>query len=252
MLKPFLEKQNRRGLQSLWNMEFQKRGVVHFHVWFDRELVDFEQKAIARDWLHYSGQERDEKALKVHLHEKFYTAWTVDLKANYAAKYACKSEQKALPKGIENFGRFWGIRIHTGLEQVVFQFTSEKTFRQAVRGIKNYEKRTKGNTVFRAVGKNFPTNGVIENIKVVDVFDKTDTENFQAVLNDNFDDDRRYICAKVGKFFPRFTNNILGSRLASRRYMSIERVRDIQRIVENVIKNSRSAPVVAPLLLSAY
>jgi hypothetical protein len=116
----------RRGIKNLWVVEFQERGVPHYHVWMDRRFEnrpaweDSEGKKswrpLGRAWLRISGQGGDPKAVEFTLHEKSYKDWTVIVGKNYAAKYASKNLQKELPEGIKSYGRWWGCSRDLVLE----------------------------------------------------------------------------------------------------------------------------------------
>ncbi|NLM67260.1 MAG: hypothetical protein GX180_08815, partial [Enterococcus sp.] len=108
-LHTVLEEMKRKKIRYLWVVEFQKRGFPHYHIWIDRFFENGEWKKYSQMWLKltkdYNGTE---EAKKFHLNERCYTKWDVRFDLNYAAKYAQKQNQKWLPKGIENYGRWWG------------------------------------------------------------------------------------------------------------------------------------------------
>lgn len=88
-----------------WFLEFQERGAPHYHL--------FTNYFVGKDWLanawyevvgtgdpdHLKAGTRAEALRKGH-----------KVAAMYATKYAQKQEQKAVPKGYLNVGRFWGVR----------------------------------------------------------------------------------------------------------------------------------------------
>jgi hypothetical protein len=92
----------RRGLRGLWFLEFQRRGAPHLHVF----LTDKADKREVREaWARIvdSGDPKHLKAgTRIEALRKVYGA------AAYAAKYASKMRQKAVPEGFEDVGRFWG------------------------------------------------------------------------------------------------------------------------------------------------
>lgn len=107
-----------RGVKYLWVLEFQRRGVPHFHVWMSRQFRDCPEKEdnydndswrpIMRSWLKFSKQNDDKKAVSFGMHQRCYTHWKIMDKVNYAAKYAEKQQQKGLPVGVDFYGRWWG------------------------------------------------------------------------------------------------------------------------------------------------
>ena len=91
-------------LEYVWWLEFQRRGAPHFHIlhnypaWTRQELSQRWYDAVGSlDARHLSAGTRMEKLREV------------DGAARYATKYATKAEQKAVPTGYENVGRFWGM-----------------------------------------------------------------------------------------------------------------------------------------------
>jgi hypothetical protein len=102
----------RRRVRGEWFLEFQKRGAPHFHVFVDR-FVDYQEVAAAwyriaggGDRLHLAAGTRVEQLREV------YAA------ARYAEKYAVKAEQKEVPEGFEEVGRFWGTFGGLKVEEV--------------------------------------------------------------------------------------------------------------------------------------
>ncbi len=93
----------RRGLSGLWFREFQRRGAPHYHIFIDGTIP---KAAVARLWYEIVGS-GDEKHLKAGT--RVEAIRKPHAMAAYAAKYAAKSEQKDVPEGFENIGRFWGI-----------------------------------------------------------------------------------------------------------------------------------------------
>jgi hypothetical protein len=60
--------------------------------------------------------------LKVHLHDTNFVAWDMK-KGGYVCKYLEKSEQKLVPEGFSDVGRFWGSS--RGIMPVLEEITSE-------------------------------------------------------------------------------------------------------------------------------
>jgi hypothetical protein len=124
----------------VWVLEFQKRGAVHFHIWFDEipinrfrewESLPVRKQIIKRFgndadglerykfltylWLEITKQLSDEKAVKAATDLKiiYSSGFTV----SYAIKYAWKAEQKEYLGNIDEetgevlsewVGRYWG------------------------------------------------------------------------------------------------------------------------------------------------
>jgi len=89
---------------SFWFLEFQRRGAPHFHIFLNRcpskEWVSSKWYGIvgSEDIRHFQAGTRTEKL-------KSGRTGTI----SYASKYAAKLEQKSVPEGYENVGRFWGV-----------------------------------------------------------------------------------------------------------------------------------------------
>ncbi len=115
-----------------WFVEFQRRGVAHFHCFCTHRLP---KDWLARAWYEIvgSGDERHRSAGTRIETIRAGRNGTI----SYAKKYARKQEQKTLPDMLKDqgFGRFWGI---IGSRRVVVAATSlpegiwnEKTVREA-------------------------------------------------------------------------------------------------------------------------
>jgi hypothetical protein len=92
----------RHGISAFWFLEFQARGAPHFHLFTDNPV---EAKELSRKWYEVVGS-GDEKHLRAGTQiQKIRKPHAI---AAYAAKYATKKEQKAVPEGYSNVGRFWG------------------------------------------------------------------------------------------------------------------------------------------------
>jgi hypothetical protein len=109
------------GPAGLWVLEFQRRGAPHIHALSSRlpgrlvnrktgERIDF-RSWLSNTWARIvdARNEDGEPDLKhlvagtrVELLREKHAA------AAYAAKYASKWEQKEVPEGFQNVGRFWG------------------------------------------------------------------------------------------------------------------------------------------------
>ena len=103
-LAAFFERIRRLGYfdanSLVWWLEFQERGAPHVHMvvtgWISR-------KTVARAWAAITSG--DETACS-----RVESLRDPDGVGGYAAKYASKSDQKTVPDGYDNVGRFWGRR----------------------------------------------------------------------------------------------------------------------------------------------
>jgi hypothetical protein len=94
----------RKGVRDVaWFLEFQRRGAPHFHLFL---WVPVPKKWVSSTWYRIvgSGDER-------HLSAGTRVEWLrySHAAASYATKYALKNEQKIVPDGYLNVGRFWGV-----------------------------------------------------------------------------------------------------------------------------------------------
>lgn len=109
-LRAFLAWLRRRmpGVRYLWVMEWQKRGVVHYHVFLTAPVGDSELWAeMAEIWARITGEGQVHKWWHGPARGKNWIAW--DMKdGSYVAKYLDKKEQKQVPEGWGWVGRFWG------------------------------------------------------------------------------------------------------------------------------------------------
>jgi hypothetical protein len=83
----------------IWFLEFQKRGAPHFHFlatdWLPKQFI-------ALAWSRISGADlRACSRVEGLRHPEAAGA--------YAAKYACKKDQKTVPPEYQDVGRFWGL-----------------------------------------------------------------------------------------------------------------------------------------------
>jgi len=130
-----LQNLRNRTIKYLWVMEYQQRGMVHFHIWLDKRYKDCplwedelessdSWRPIMMNWLRISGQEKDQKAVDFHMNQEQYINWKINPKVNYAKKYAEKLMQKVLPEGVKGFGRWWGCSANLVLEKTVQEVNS--------------------------------------------------------------------------------------------------------------------------------
>jgi len=106
-LDRFLKSYRRRfpGEGYLWVLEFQNRGVPHFHLFLtvmpSREM----QKKFARSWVKITNGTNNQYWFHARRHA--WMKWNMD-NGKYATKYVEKQEQKNVPQAFQNVGRFWG------------------------------------------------------------------------------------------------------------------------------------------------
>jgi hypothetical protein len=104
------------GVGYLWILEFQTRGVPHFHVWMTVPFSEALWESLGAAWNRIA-----EPASPEHLWwhtqarvdpgtgklQRSFMAW--DMKgAGYLRKYMSKEAQKCVPDGFGFVGRFWG------------------------------------------------------------------------------------------------------------------------------------------------
>jgi hypothetical protein len=90
------------AVTGLWVLEFQERGAPHFHVFIREPLDRFDVSAA---WYRIVGS-NDPKHLSAGTRiESFRKPAAI---GGYVMKYAAKMEQKDVPEGYSQVGRFWG------------------------------------------------------------------------------------------------------------------------------------------------
>ena len=122
--------------EYIWFLEFTKKERPHLHVictvvpneWDRRWLGEKWSKISTRDYYskilngyfgtdvalkhsidQWTVEQEFDKVRKVHSHKKCWELlYKEDGAARYCLKYAAKSEQKLVPVGFQNVGRFWG------------------------------------------------------------------------------------------------------------------------------------------------
>jgi hypothetical protein len=151
----------RRGVGGAWFMEFQARGAPHFHCFLTGE-VSKEQVAAAWFRIVGSGDDRHLRAgTRVEALRELHAAGA------YAAKYLNKQEQKEVPEGFSDVGRFWGLfgglsvevvaevnseeRIDTSTGEVVSGGAVQAA--RVMRGLVNVRRRAAGRRRFKDSGR---------------------------------------------------------------------------------------------------
>lgn len=135
-LKRFLDAVRRKypGSTYLWTLEFQRRGVPHFHVFFSFPPSELKHEWLARKWCKITNGSAGQYV--VHRNERNFVSWDMK-KGGYLCKYLEKQEQKKVPNNFENVGRFWGCSrnmvpspdqwFFSDLQKIVIQHTDKVT-----------------------------------------------------------------------------------------------------------------------------
>lgn len=102
-LNRFLSATRREIGRYVWVMEFQRRGVVHFHALCEHEIA---QERVALAWCRSTGELGD-------VHAEQHAALVESIRderaaRNYVGRYLGKVDQKSLPPGVAAAGRWWG------------------------------------------------------------------------------------------------------------------------------------------------
>lgn len=108
-------------LKYLWIMEFQSRGVVHYHLFSNLTPSTAIRLRLARLWNQIT--EETEEHRRFHAFPINFIKWDMG-SGNYVTKYLQKMEQKGVPDDYTNCGRFWGNS--RGLMPIPYQFTMDE------------------------------------------------------------------------------------------------------------------------------
>jgi hypothetical protein len=101
-LNAFLQFLRRKGVKSVWVLEFQSRGAPHYHIIVSEFVLNEE---IAERWYKVVGS-WDEKHLRAGT--GISTIRSKGELYGYLSSYIKKLDQKIPPEGFEDVGRFWG------------------------------------------------------------------------------------------------------------------------------------------------
>lgn len=94
------------GIQYLWVLEFQERGVPHFHIFLSIRPDDIGfQFEMANRWNKITHETPEH--LKFHSNPKNWISWDMG-GGSYVCKYLDKEKQKHVPENFGWVGRFWG------------------------------------------------------------------------------------------------------------------------------------------------
>lgn len=105
-------RRNLKGVPYFWFLEFQRRGAPHIHIYIAEQKANLPHREMAVAWAAIvagDDQEAYGKVLAVHQHNSQLQDFrSRDGSVRYAAKYALKTYQKAVPAEFRDVGRFWG------------------------------------------------------------------------------------------------------------------------------------------------
>lgn len=91
----------------LWVLEFQSRGVPHFHVWLNLPAdTPGLRNILAVSW-NRIVEPGNETHLNFHKHKSNFIPWDM-YNSSYLTKYLDKECQKKVPENFSGCGRFWG------------------------------------------------------------------------------------------------------------------------------------------------
>jgi hypothetical protein len=130
-----------REIGAFWFLEFQRRGAPHFHLFVTGEV---DKDELSSAWYKIVGS-GDEKHLRAGTNvERIRKPHAI---AAYAAKYAAKVEQKSVPEGYEEVGRFWGtfggVKV-TPTAQIVGTIKDISPLVRVIRNLDNANRRKLG------------------------------------------------------------------------------------------------------------
>jgi len=95
-----------KGMGYLWVLEFQTRGVAHFHLFLTEPVNYGLHQFMAGIW-NEIVEPGDDEHLRVHMHSKNFIPWDMGA-GGYLCKYLDKEHQKIVPDDFLDVGRFWG------------------------------------------------------------------------------------------------------------------------------------------------
>jgi len=153
-LNRFLNKFRRMWPDSvyLWVLEFQGRGVAHYHVFLSLPVTRENHRKLADMWADVVDPSNDQLR-KFHLHSRNFINWDMG-SGRYLTKYLDKARQKDVPENFANVGRFWGTSrgivgdpVHVTAKSIIEGFTGkvEQPVKLITRWLgKLHEKQTRG------------------------------------------------------------------------------------------------------------
>lgn len=95
-------------LAYLWALEFQGRGVPHFHIFLSAPASPGSplQRKLAAAWVRITQGTKEQ--LRFHCRRVNWIKWDMDDGSYLEKNYIAKREQKDVPDHYSNVGRFWG------------------------------------------------------------------------------------------------------------------------------------------------
>lgn len=107
-------------VKYLWILEFQSRGVPHYHLFLSLSHgTKGLHKYLAETW-HRIAEPKSREHKRFHIHEKNFIPWDMG-SGSYLCKYLDKEHQKVVPKGFTGVGRFWGTSRNLVPEPIAFE-----------------------------------------------------------------------------------------------------------------------------------
>jgi hypothetical protein len=91
-----------------WVLEFQARGAPHFHVLVNRVIDNRYRALLALRWAEIVGKDEDMVFYRHNQKGHCDEIQKKDGAKRYVMMYALKPQQKKVPGGYYNVGRFWG------------------------------------------------------------------------------------------------------------------------------------------------
>lgn len=134
-----LRKMKRYGMKEYtWSLEFQERGAPHIHILLDAWIG---KKKLKNAWYEIVGS-GDLKHLEIGA--MIAQIGDITLTRMYIASYARKKDQKQVPAGYENVGKFWGSnRSVKPSEIITTEYETEKQLMRENRNLTRWRKAKK-------------------------------------------------------------------------------------------------------------
>jgi len=139
----YYRKSGKDGWSIFWFIEFQQRGAPHFHFFATHEIP----RDLLAVWWYDIVDSQDRKHLLAGTRIEYLRNGRSGAIA-YASKYAAKMEQKEVPLGFEDVGRFWGaiglVSCHAFFMLVRFDDLLSETHKLMQDEIRKALKRAQG------------------------------------------------------------------------------------------------------------
>jgi hypothetical protein len=96
------------GVGYIWVLEFQKRGVPHYHLFLTIPPDPEKQGKLARSWVKITNGTQAQQ--EWHGRSQNWIPWDMGINGNYVVdQYLTKQVQKDVPHHYQSVGRFWGV-----------------------------------------------------------------------------------------------------------------------------------------------